>query len=302
MQRANDTTLAVHIGYYKTGTTFLQNVIFPSMDLSYHNIDTSTEILKDVIFTDDLDYHKDYVISALENAVKPNAVNLFSFESLVGPMFMYPGINRSNIANRLYELGFRKVIITLRSQYNLIDSFYRQYIQVGGVLKFRKYLESDFFNDQFFLFAGFVQHYQNIFGKENIKIVLQEDLKSHKEKEVNELCSFLGSSIISEEKGFSNISMSNGSISLLRIVNHFTANYFRPSNLISNHITTFKVRYLLQRILDPFFIKFFSNHKSYIKKYKLEDYVFEKYADNNTELNNDLNLGMEKYNYPLRKI
>ncbi len=107
---------------------------------------------------------------------KQNAsVNLFSHEFLTGLHHQTGFINRSLIARRLKSVGFQKILITIRNQFDILESAFKQYIKVGGVLKFRSYfnLKGDNsmyyftmhrFHLDYFNYFHIIKLYSDLFG------------------------------------------------------------------------------------------------------------------------------------------
>ena len=113
----------IHIGFPKTATTFLQWEVFPQLKgINYIDYNACRKLFPYLISLDKLDYELEPVRSAMVQHEKTEATNLYSFESLCGSPYAYKGMNRSSIAHGLRDLGFNKVIITVRDQAKAIDS------------------------------------------------------------------------------------------------------------------------------------------------------------------------------------
>jgi hypothetical protein len=87
---------------------------------------------------------------------------------------------------------------------------------------------------------------------------------------------------------------------LLRIINHFTNNYYRPSNLISNKITTWKFRSLLQKKIDPLIISRIVPDKPLIKGSSIKK-VRSFYTAGNLKLQEEFGLKLEKHGYLVKE-
>lgn len=294
-----------HIGYPKTGSTFLQQEVFPLLnDINYVDFHTCVQLFQDVIYLDDLDFdtakwQKEFT------AISENSTSLFSQEALTGAPFTYKGLNRSRIVGRLKQLGFTKIIITIRNQEDMLDSLYRQYVYQGGVMKFKDFLNMDgkwnhyirAFNLDYLKYDRLIKLYFEQFGKANVLVLPQEMLKSDREGFLKKVMDFIGTEPpdVALNKR-SNESMSNLSTHLLRLINHFTFNSQRPNQLLSNRIGTKPIKKLFQAILDPYFFKFFSNKDSYLKeryRKQLADY----YAQSNKELDEITDLNLSDFGY-----
>lgn len=292
--------IIIHIGFPKTATTFLQRNVFPAIDkINYVDYKTCARIFPPLIYLDDLDYDHSEVEKIMEQYMK-DETNLFSFEALCGAPFIYKGLGRSRIAGRLKELGFGKIIITVREQVEVIDSIYRQYIVQGGVVKFKDFLNRDkkwdlyrrSFNLAYLNYSKLIDLYKAEFGKDNVLVLTHNELISDKRAYVSKIAEFIGVDIDYAQipQSQENSSLSNLAINTLRIVNHFIFTSQKPNHLIWNKINTNYVSKIFKAILDPYFFRFFSSKKSYVKN---ADALFlkEYYKEGNRSISN-LNSGM----------
>ncbi|MEP0369137.1 MAG: hypothetical protein ABJN36_00805 [Cyclobacteriaceae bacterium] len=286
----------VHIGYPKTATTFLQWEVFPNLEgVNYVDYRTCEKIFTPLIYLDEFDYDPSYVQEILKT-YGLERTNLFSFEGLVGAPFIYKGLGRSEIPERLRTLGFDKIIITLRDQEDMLDSLYRQYVIQGGVVRFADFIDRKrnwnlyqrSFNLDFLKYDSMVCKCHEIFGKDNVLVLPTEELKANANAFINQIEKFVGSSM---EKGRPskrvNQSMSNLSIAVLRVVNHFIFTSQKPNNLIWNKIATKYVSKVFLAILEPYIFRFLSSRKSFLTKVDKE-YVKKYYAQSNERLNEAL--------------
>ncbi len=284
--------MIVHIGYHKTGTTFLQKNVFPKIrGLKYYNYETCAKYFKPLVSQTTLEFDAKPFIEQLDNSEKA----LYSYEALVGKMGI--GTYNVEIAQRLADIGFKKIVVSIKNQGQMLESIYRQYIQQGGVLK-----PNDFFEEKYSLFRwsyldyhSLIAQYVKLFGKENVLVFLQEELKTNQTVVIKQLCDFLEVEQIKEVPTLTtNRSLSSTSIKLLRIINHFTFNHYRPSNLLSNKITTWKFRNVLQSKIDPvIFSKLFKN-KPFVPK-RIAVQIEERCGEGNRELQREFGLNLEKF-------
>lgn len=297
----------VHIGWPKTGNSALQRYFYPRLeDVSYADYDTCNELFRPVQLLDPLDFDPKPTLAYLERLSQPGKPLLCSFESLAGTAQLN-GLNKSEIARRLKELGFQKIILTIRKQQQCVDSMYRQYVQEGGVMNPKDYFSNYIvrntlkpnifqFHLAYFEYERLIRYYEQLFGRENLLLLTFEELRFNRPATLRRLLAFLGSGAAPEPLAqamstTSNTSLSNSAIGFLRFSNRFTYNPYKPSQMLSHRITTWKVRRFSQKVLDPYFFRLFSRKKSYLKKYDLEDRVADFYREGNKAL-------FERYGLP----
>lgn len=295
--------IIVHIGYHKTGTTYLQKKIYPNIqNLKYYDY-LSENLFPGMSSKSSFDVDLDRINEKL-NSLGHDRI-LYSQEGLVGPLFYNSGINAKEIADNLKKLNVSKIIITLRNQVSLIDSIYRQYIQEGGVARFNHFIKGwrYSFDLDHLNFYRLINYYSSLFGKENVLIILSEQIRENEAEVIRQLENFTNGTYIENNKNLnprqSNISLSNLSIILLRFINHFTYSNHRPScAILPNNFTTWKIRYALQRLIDPYLFSRISGRKLLINK-KTIDFLSGHYRANNVKLQKEYDLDIARYGYPL---
>lgn len=278
--------LIAHIGFPKTATTFLQKSVFPAIpDINYIDYHDCVKLLSSLIYLDDLDYSSIIVDQNLRPKLG-DQTSLMSFEGLTGAPFIYKGLGRSLIAHRLKELGFNKIIITVRDQVSLIDSIYRQHILQGGVVKFKDFIDikkkfnlyNRSFNLEYLNYYKLISLYHEVFGIHNVLVLSHKKLVTDKKSYVNDLVEFIkpGVPTIEISQQGENSSLSNLSINLLRIVNHFIFTSQKPNQLLWNGFSTKNTSRGFKAILDPFVFRFISSKRPFStaseRKYLMQYY------------------------------
>ena len=174
---ANFADILIHIGYHKTGSTYLQDHCFQPINGYSSNIGGSrTRIVKDIAFPDNFVFdpfvcrslYLPYIDTARDNGLR----FVLSHERLSG----YPpsgGYDRMLIADRLVRtFPAARILIVVREQVSLIRSIYSQYITDGGDLSLQRFLETPEpqlgrmpgFRLEVYEFDRLIRHYQDLFG------------------------------------------------------------------------------------------------------------------------------------------
>ena len=189
----------IHIGYHKTGTTWLQNYclnLHPEIELLNHGQSnremkrTIDELVDSVASSNDLNFDAtawrnsfDAAVSKLLGSKNNPSVLGISRENLSGEMLK--GSNSALVANRLFKLfGKVKVIIVLRNQLDMIESIYKQYIQEGGTLSIEQFLDWKRYKiadvEERLKYHKLLAYYRDLFGEENVFVGLYEEFKESK--------------------------------------------------------------------------------------------------------------------------
>ena len=272
----------VHIGYAKSGTTFLQHKVFPGLKgIEYVRKESSKRMLYPLI----LNAHRDLDFEQIAKGIQSNIGDhaLLSEEQLTGSFFVNLAINRYDIAEGLKSLGMDKVIITIRNQRDAVPSLYSQYVHEGGVLKMKDFLSVDGafqsfnprFNAAYLHYDRLIEVYQELFGKENVLVLLNEELRKDMAGCISTIESFCNAtfdqSLIKGSRD--NKSLDRVSLGVQRVLNRYTWNRFSPATRIIPGLTSTRLRRILQGTIGKLFssagrINAGSEHEALIASYR----------------------------------
>lgn len=119
-----------HVGYHKTGTTWLQRRVFP-------NAEGATPLVDDVVanaLVRQLVKGDDFYAEAYRAVLDANGRSLVSYEGLVGAP--WGPTDPERIADRLQEAAPEaRIVLFTRDRESLERSLYAQYINTGGYLR-----------------------------------------------------------------------------------------------------------------------------------------------------------------------
>lgn len=203
-----------HIGYYKTGSTFLQRNLFGSPDSGFlavapdHVVDpmARARYMADQFICNDSGQIASPWQTTSGNLVREataligqkKGMPVISHERFLGYPFA-AGLDAPMILKRIHKFCPRaKILIVTREQYSLIASSYMQYLRRGGTMSITTALTHKydnrvaFFNQDYFFFDLAAQAYIDSFGKENVLVLPYELLKKDPVKFVNLIYEFCG--------------------------------------------------------------------------------------------------------------
>jgi hypothetical protein len=202
-----------HIGLPKTGTTFLQNSIFPALDEDkiFYKPTSFLELKQDKLAN--LVSSKSKVLNQ-KNGKKFSAGGfLFSSESLSTDGYSFHYSERlKTLSNQFPEA---RIILVLRFQPDWLLSLYKQSIHQMNPQSIKSFLQYDdnegFKNlpsmskDNWYQnksrlptiniftidYSQMITDYRTAFGKKNVCVLFYEDFKANRTEFVEEICKFL---------------------------------------------------------------------------------------------------------------
>ncbi|MCI5217801.1 MAG: hypothetical protein D3914_01070 [Candidatus Electrothrix sp. LOE2] len=286
----------IHIGLPKTGSTYLQQVIFkqhPEINClgSGYSINIDQEfilLIRKIVNGHSFLHESREIYNRLATLLNNNkrcqnkTLNGLSAEGL--SQTIYDAKMITHVACMLHHIApSAKIVIFVRNQFDMIDSFYRQYIVEGGTKKINEFLFSpiqwfslDYLNCNIdpldvhginrFKYYGIVRTYIDLFGKNNVHICMQEKLKSEREKTLRDLYDFLEINYFNiEHKENVNSKKSFYQYELLRFINKF---FCSDAHRESNYLMMKAIRYLSYFINFSQFLSY-----DYLGKNTLYDYM-----------------------------
>jgi len=217
--------LAIHIGFQKTGTTYLQGVIFPGIN-GYRLIRGWNS-------------HRDLLQELGDD------IPLISDEDISGRLWC--GNIQNDFEQRVQRIATYynnpKIIFGIRSHKSLIPSLYKQYLHNGGHLEFHDFFNLDntgIVKTNDLHFEPKIELLKSKF--KNVFIYSQEQLKNNEAQFVNDLCDFLDTSHTPPKKiiGHSNVGVNTQlQVETLRLLNKtsHTLQKFHSKLKLNNSLT-----------------------------------------------------------------
>ena len=246
-------SLLLHVGYQKTGSTWLQRHFFSGHpDIQFLGKPASEDSRR-ALFELQRSILQEPEASFRPNKIRRKVETLFeslgdheepialSLEQLSGG-HLWIGEHHPYVAQRLRNIFRRdsvKIIVGVRNQLSILPSFYAQYLKHGGLLSRNQFLFSPQYRGKVFLDAlkydHFLKQYSRWFGSENLFIYLQEELAHAPEDCLRSLCDFAGVGLegSSLENERTNTRPSPLALGILRVMNHFFYSRENPAASIS---------------------------------------------------------------------
>lgn len=196
--------LFVHVGLHKTATTYLQVDVFPHLSgVNYINGNDSALLswkrrmyMQDPLIFD-VEQARNTILSHMEGDN-----NLLSTEALSGsPMGQYLG--RDLILQKLKAMfPEARIILGIRAQPDIIWSLYKNYVRKGGTCRLDQMVDPygavvgrDFIDLDTYKYGPYLDRISSLFGRENLHIVVFEQLAMDRDGLLRGLSDFLGAEI-----------------------------------------------------------------------------------------------------------
>ncbi|WP_419662622.1 putative sulfotransferase domain protein [Desulfosarcina variabilis str. Montpellier] len=246
--------LLIHIGYHKTGSTWLQKQLFTSGNevfepLSMANKGHSTLAKHFIYDAEDyllspFDYNEEAIRNALSKILNANEkvrskIPVLSHERLSGNPHSggFDSVKIALMLKRIFPKA--RILIVIREQKSFILSNYFQYLSIGGLCGIEKYLDTKydgrrpFFSPSFIDFVPLVSKYHDLYGEQNVLVLPYELFKLHPQEFITSIERFLSLNI--------NINSITFDIFLNKKKDHFLmhglrfTNLFRRSTSVNNY-------------------------------------------------------------------
>jgi hypothetical protein len=238
------TQLIVHVGFHKTATSFLQQVLMVP-EYGYRPLTDHSDVFAHIVQPHGFDFDpqgmRDLLAIGMQG-LQPDEVPVMSSEILSGHPFL--GGHGSDVyAERIKAIAPQaKILITIRNQMTILPSVYMQYLKRGGTMPYDLFFagtnEPGYFGftPQHFAYDRLVGLYQSLFGTDQVIVVQQENLKADLDGTVAKLASDVGNTLFQGLKpAAQTISFANYpeyAAAVLRRINHVQASTLNPTPIV----------------------------------------------------------------------
>jgi len=309
--------LLFHIGYHKTGTTWLQKNVFVSTSKVFFPLNADRNKLAKLFVsgrdgfvlspfaTNKVEILKEF-IELTKNRKDKSKTLVLSFERLSGHPHS-AGLDSKRIAERINGVfPSAKVLIVIREQRSFILSIYFQYLLKGGVHSLKKYLnivydkKRSYFSPNHINYVPLIKEYYNLFGKENVKVLPYEMFKRTPVEFINSISAFINANIEIDESAFENYSNQTNR-TIVRFYFRFL-NYFIFSNSLNNYSFlknkfSKKLSLFFKSIVSMLIPKKWDKRLNLKLAAYIEQWVGDRYASSNVELSKLIDIDLTKYGY-----
>lgn len=300
MNKGGAPWIYLHIGYHKTGTTYLQQNVFPNLGINYlgkpWRDDYIMEFMKKFYCTHDLDFDpsemrrefKDYI-----HQFDPSRPVMISSEGLHSGVEWF-GRDVVSMINRIHSVFYPcRIIVGIRSQKTYLVSFYKEYVREGGTISFQNFLT----NSKIGLLSVIpslqydkvVRILHEKFGNDSVFVYLQEQLLAEPHEVVNKMCEWMQlqpPATIRTVRSYT--SFSKVATELLRWINILTR----------SEIFVLQSRGVLAVIRNKLIPLCWLASKIFPKgSYKISDALIKSYTSSNKRLGQMLGLDLKKWGY-----
>ena len=305
----------IHIGYHKTGTTWLQKNFLYNPAKGFLAADRK-DIGKFLIFPHALDFDpskcRQHFQPILQDAVDRGLMPVIARERLSGNPHS-GGYDCKELADRLARVfPTAKILVVIREQKSIILSNYKQYVKQGGPCSLKLYLQGPprgrtklpLFDFEYFKYHRLIKYYINLFGQSNVLVLPYEQFKVKPQDFIREIMLFCNLKIetqIIETLPYSakqNESLSGIMTALKRRLNPIISDRIsiNPSVLLPVPGITPKIRSCLQA-LDTVIPQSFKEIFDKRLRATIAELVGDRYKESNEMTSEMLNLNLAQYGY-----
>lgn len=308
----NNLPNAIHIGFSKCGSTFLQSYLRQHSKIFLtHKLHFFSPFGFDN-FKKGAGYYSEYFKSA-----SPNSVKVDSDEHIVLPIY-HPVLGSAattidsvkTVVQRINAtVEDVKIILIIRNQVSLILSRYSEYLLAGGKFSFKKFLEENLCCslDQKNYYQNFYSEIINIltenFAPSNVLVLLQEEFWTERKKVIGRLCEFLNINVeypVNTKIRDRRIGLSYRGMILMRALNRLIV--ISPENFLNPAQTKlpygiYKFFQRLIRLIDYYFPKSLKGNRDQIFPEELKLIVQNTFREDNIKLSILLNKDLKSLGY-----
>ena len=306
--------ILIHIGYHKTGSSWLQKEIFSGNNETFIPLSIGNRpkyLGKYFVFNHEHNFLSPYqsnkklinkeIDLILSKINIGSRIPVISNERLSGNPHS-GGFDSKIISDRLNEyFPNAKIFICIREQKNMILSSYFQYLKVGGTESLNNYLTRNYdgrkpgFSLDHLDYYDLIFYYHKLFPSKNILVLTYESFKDTPHRFVTDIGKFVSVDIHIDKLNFNVI---HGKRTTNIIESKFPfLNYFTHCSSVNSY-SPFYVKgssRLIDR-MNEIFYKFDSNYMKKLMR-QVDSIVKDRYQEGNRQLSKLIGTDLSKYGY-----
>lgn len=303
----------VHIGHSKTGTTWFQKSFYPAVT-SHRFIDP--RLVREALLAPhglgfEADRARDLILGAAAGVPPLLCDERLSGSNLAGGLH---GMVAPEVARRIKAtLPDARIVIGIRAQPGMLAAAYSQYVKDGGTFGVKRFLFPDSyffaaseyrtqaprFDLAHFEYQRLIRVYLDIFGKDNVHVLLFERFRAGPLDCARGLAQRLGLAFdearVSED--VRNPALNRSALRITRCFNLFTARRTRDKMYIVHVPGLFELRKRLHRLLTAIFRRKTSSEQ--LLGTATTRWISARFAPSNRELGEILGIDLEALGYPV---
>ncbi len=306
--------LMIHIGYHKTGTTWLQDAVFNNARYGMASPWSRQTITDDFIIPPPFSFDRNDVLLRYQKKCdelrNQGLLPVLSHERMSG----YPasgGFDSKTIADRLYSIFPEgRVIIIIREQKSIIRSWYTQYIRDGGGLSIKKYMnppEPDLlrvphFNYDFYQYDRLIDYYRTLFSRERVLVLPFELLKANHLDFMKRITKFANLPDIADVPGNTrNEGIGLPWVTITRTANRlFHRNQLNSGALFNAPIVIKNARRAAYFINRTLILRGMHNFLERNTRRYIAENLGDRYAESNTKTSKAIGIDLQEFGYDCR--
>ncbi|HEY9786193.1 MAG TPA: sulfotransferase [Candidatus Obscuribacterales bacterium] len=304
----------IHIGYHKTGTTWLQRHLWINGSMGLARLDKK-ELHKYFVIPRPFDFDFEAARKHFEPIIRDNRsrglLSVASSERLSGNPHS-GGYDSKEIAYRLHAaFPEGRIVLAIREQSAVVLAAYKQYVRVGGPGSLTQYLvppgvwpgRIPFFDFQHFAYHSLIEHYYSLFGKERVLVLVYEQFLEDPQNYVRRILDFAQIAVNEESlerlpfRERENISASGVHISLKRRLNYFfvrdSVNTLAPMPLEGGNTMVLNACSVVERLIPAKVSEIIDSSR----KKRVRELIGDRYKESNAITSELIGCDLAKYGY-----
>lgn len=302
----------VHIGFHKTGSSFLQANIFSSEEQPFccpWTVD-SGEAIEYFILTHPCRFEPEKIRQHFSkdvlNTQHKNAVPTISHEALSGNAIKgkYYGFDVAAKLKAVFPSA--RILIVIREQRSMLRSSYNQYVMQGGMFGIEDFIGSDLkrvgfsptFRLDYLEYDLLINKYVEYFGRDSVLVMPYEDFRANPSSFLSKIYDFVGVEAVSSVSSTAvNASLGAATVEVRRLLNSLPG---RLPPMWMDHASMPLLWRLKQRLclyIDKIMPSYLSRRaENYVKQY-ISTHVGNYYVESNQRLQAYVDSPLEEIGY-----